>query len=110
MFYMGLCREVPTCMAPTLSSWSKKVMDRHMESSFSTAMRWVQCLLFHKMASYVGHLLEIKSLDNLPNAEVFLQPGPALTWVTVGGILDFYIFLGPSPQSVVQQYHEVIGI
>ncbi|RXN19989.1 lysosomal alpha-glucosidase [Labeo rohita] len=41
--------------------------------------------------------------------EVFLQPGPALTWVTVGGILDFYIFLGPSPQSVVQQYHEVIG-
>uniref|UniRef100_A0A672MP11 Lysosomal alpha-glucosidase n=1 Tax=Sinocyclocheilus grahami TaxID=75366 RepID=A0A672MP11_SINGR len=41
--------------------------------------------------------------------EVFLQPAPALTWVTVGGILDFYIFLGPSPQSVVQQYHEVIG-
>ncbi|XP_051569666.1 lysosomal alpha-glucosidase isoform X1 [Myxocyprinus asiaticus] len=41
--------------------------------------------------------------------EVALQPAPALTWVTIGGILDFYIFLGPSPQSVVQQYHEVIG-
>uniref|UniRef100_A0A4W4EG98 Lysosomal alpha-glucosidase n=1 Tax=Electrophorus electricus TaxID=8005 RepID=A0A4W4EG98_ELEEL len=41
--------------------------------------------------------------------EVSLQPAPALTWVTIGGILDFYIFLGPDPQSVVQQYHQVIG-
>lgn len=35
---------------------------------------------------------------------------PAVTWVTIGGILDFYVFLGPDPQSVVQQYHEVIGV
>ncbi|XP_076853360.1 lysosomal alpha-glucosidase isoform X2 [Brachyhypopomus gauderio] len=41
--------------------------------------------------------------------EVSLQPDPALTWVTTGGILDFYIFLGPDPQSVVRQYHQVIG-
>lgn len=41
--------------------------------------------------------------------EVALQPSPALTWVTTGGILDFYIFLGPDPQSVVRQYHQVIG-
>ncbi|XP_031425272.1 lysosomal alpha-glucosidase isoform X2 [Clupea harengus] len=41
--------------------------------------------------------------------EVLLQPMPALTWVSVGGILDFYIFLGPDPQSVVRQYQEVIG-
>ncbi|KAI5097402.1 lysosomal alpha-glucosidase isoform X1, partial [Silurus meridionalis] len=41
--------------------------------------------------------------------EVALQPMPALTWVTIGGILDIYIFLGPDPQSVVRQYHEVIG-
>uniref|UniRef100_A0A3B4D4X4 Lysosomal alpha-glucosidase n=1 Tax=Pygocentrus nattereri TaxID=42514 RepID=A0A3B4D4X4_PYGNA len=41
--------------------------------------------------------------------EVALQPGPALTWVTTGGILDLYIFLGPDPQSVVRQYHRVIG-
>ncbi|XP_062388120.1 lysosomal alpha-glucosidase [Sardina pilchardus] len=41
--------------------------------------------------------------------EVVLQPMPALTWVSVGGILDFYIFLGPDPQSVVRQYQEVIG-
>lgn len=41
--------------------------------------------------------------------EVALQPTPALTWRTTGGILDFYIFLGPDPNLVVQQYQQVIG-
>ncbi|XP_061079871.1 lysosomal alpha-glucosidase isoform X2 [Conger conger] len=43
------------------------------------------------------------------NAMVVLQPTPALTWVSIGGVLDLYVFLGPDPQSVVQQYHQVIG-
>ncbi|GFT67959.1 maltase-glucoamylase, intestinal [Nephila pilipes] len=42
--------------------------------------------------------------------EVILQPTPALTFRTIGGILDFYIFLGPSPEDVVKQYLEVIGL
>ncbi|XP_067859036.1 lysosomal alpha-glucosidase [Heptranchias perlo] len=41
--------------------------------------------------------------------DVVLQPAPALTWRTIGGILDFYIFMGPDPNSVIQQYLEVIG-
>uniref|UniRef100_A0A665U795 Lysosomal alpha-glucosidase n=1 Tax=Echeneis naucrates TaxID=173247 RepID=A0A665U795_ECHNA len=41
--------------------------------------------------------------------EVMLQPTPALTWVSTGGILDLYIFLGPNPQSVIRQYLQVIG-
>nr|XP_005999031.1 PREDICTED: lysosomal alpha-glucosidase-like [Latimeria chalumnae] len=41
--------------------------------------------------------------------EVALQPAPALTWRTIGGILDFYIFMGPDPSSVISQYLEVIG-
>ncbi|XP_037546300.1 lysosomal alpha-glucosidase [Nematolebias whitei] len=41
--------------------------------------------------------------------DVALQPGPALTWRTIGGILDFYVFLGPDPSSVVEQFVGVIG-
>ncbi|XP_053157607.1 lysosomal alpha-glucosidase [Hemicordylus capensis] len=41
--------------------------------------------------------------------DVILQPSPALTWRTIGGILDFYIFIGPDPKSVVRQYMDVIG-
>ncbi|XP_034043234.1 lysosomal alpha-glucosidase [Thalassophryne amazonica] len=41
--------------------------------------------------------------------DVVLQPAPAVTWRTIGGILDFYIFLGPDPGSVIEQYVEVIG-
>ncbi|XP_068606965.1 lysosomal alpha-glucosidase [Brachionichthys hirsutus] len=41
--------------------------------------------------------------------DVTLQPAPALTWRTIGGILDFYVFLGPDPGSVVGQYLEVVG-
>jgi len=41
--------------------------------------------------------------------EVFLQPAPAITWRTIGGILDFYVFIGNSPEDVVQQYVQVIG-
>ncbi|XP_030064468.1 lysosomal alpha-glucosidase [Microcaecilia unicolor] len=41
--------------------------------------------------------------------DVVLQPAPALTWRTIGGILDFYVFLGPEPKSVVRQFLDVIG-
>ncbi|XP_067672785.1 lysosomal alpha-glucosidase-like [Haliotis asinina] len=41
--------------------------------------------------------------------EAVLQPSPAITWRTIGGVLDFYMFLGPSPADVVSQYTEMIG-
>ncbi|XP_067276076.1 sucrase-isomaltase, intestinal [Pseudorasbora parva] len=41
--------------------------------------------------------------------DVTFQPNPALTYRTIGGILDFYMVMGPTPEVVVQQYTEMIG-
>ncbi|XP_068602006.1 sucrase-isomaltase, intestinal [Brachionichthys hirsutus] len=41
--------------------------------------------------------------------DVTFQPTPALTYRTVGGILDFYVVMGPTPEMVVQEYTALIG-
>ena len=41
--------------------------------------------------------------------EISLTPAPAIIYRTIGGLLDLYIFLGPGPEAVVQQYTEAVG-
>ena len=41
------------------------------------------------------------------DSEVTLTPHPAMTYRTIGGILDIYMFLGPTPENVVEQYNAV---
>uniref|UniRef100_A0A1A8MEA5 Sucrase-isomaltase (Alpha-glucosidase) n=2 Tax=Nothobranchius pienaari TaxID=704102 RepID=A0A1A8MEA5_9TELE len=41
--------------------------------------------------------------------DVTFQPTPSLTYRTIGGILDFYMVLGPTPEMVVQEYTALIG-
>ncbi|NXK54571.1 MGA protein, partial [Chauna torquata] len=41
--------------------------------------------------------------------DVTFQPTPALTYRTIGGILDFYVVLGPTPEQVVQEYTALVG-
>lgn len=48
-------------------------------------------------------------LFNSNPMDIITQPSPAITFRTIGGILDFFIFLGPKPEDVVSQYHRLIG-
>ncbi|XP_074786957.1 maltase-glucoamylase-like isoform X2 [Athene noctua] len=49
-------------------------------------------------------------LMNSNAMEFALQPAPAVTYRTIGGILDFYIFLGDTPEQVVQEYVKFLGL
>ncbi|XP_060535181.1 lysosomal alpha-glucosidase-like isoform X2 [Cylas formicarius] len=48
-------------------------------------------------------------LFNSNAMDVILQPAPAVTFRTIGGVLDFYFFMGPTPADVVAQYATLVG-
>ncbi|XP_012274416.1 lysosomal alpha-glucosidase [Orussus abietinus] len=41
--------------------------------------------------------------------DVILQPTPGITFRTIGGIIDIYFFMGPTPENVLQQYSAIVG-
>ncbi|CAF5179846.1 unnamed protein product, partial [Rotaria magnacalcarata] len=41
--------------------------------------------------------------------DIDLQPLPAITYTTIGGIIDLYLFTGATAQDVIQPYWDVIG-
>ncbi|XP_011503322.1 PREDICTED: lysosomal alpha-glucosidase-like [Ceratosolen solmsi marchali] len=41
--------------------------------------------------------------------DIILQPAPAITFKSIGGIFDIYFFIGPTPADVLKQYSKIIG-
>lgn len=37
------------------------------------------------------------------------MPAPAISLKTIGGILDFFVFVGDTPEHVIQLYTSLIG-
>eukprot|EP00064_Thunnus_orientalis_P008511 superscaffoldBa00001014_g8534 len=56
-----------------------------------------------------NHGYTVESVEEPDPYEVILQPAPAVTYRTIGGVLDFYILFGDTPEQVVQEFLELIG-
>ncbi|XP_042637224.1 sucrase-isomaltase, intestinal-like [Orycteropus afer afer] len=110
----------------TFSSSSVYGFGEHEHPSFKHTMNYVKYGMFSRDQAPVafGNLYGVHPfymcIENDFNAhgvlllnsnaqDVTLSPHPSITFQTIGGVLDFYMFLGPTPENVVQQYTEAIG-
>jgi lysosomal alpha-glucosidase len=48
-------------------------------------------------------------LRNVNAMDIVMTATPALTYRTIGGILDFFVFMGPTPDDVMRQKADLIG-
>ncbi|XP_061701362.1 lysosomal alpha-glucosidase isoform X2 [Syngnathoides biaculeatus] len=112
-------------LSTTLASWLVSGLGEHY-TSLLLDLNWTSLTLWNRdMAPHAGANLYgshpfyvVQEEDGLAHGvfllnsnamEVFLQPLPALTWVSTGGVLDLFVFMGPDAQSVVRQYLQIIG-
>ncbi len=49
------------------------------------------------------------ALVNANAQEWTFKTNRTISFITVGGILDFFMFLGPTPENVQQQYATAVG-
>lgn len=49
-------------------------------------------------------------LRNSNAMDIILSPDPSITFRPVGGILDFFIFAGPTPLDAIKQYQALVGL
>jgi alpha-glucosidase (family GH31 glycosyl hydrolase) len=41
--------------------------------------------------------------------EINLQPAPSAQFITTGGVINYYLYLGSKPQDVIEQHTSIIG-
>ncbi|KAL3284606.1 hypothetical protein HHI36_018760 [Cryptolaemus montrouzieri] len=96
------------------------------QTNFMLSTNWTRYTLFNRDGPpefnqnlYGSHPFYMV-LENSSNAhgvfllnsnamDILLQPSPIITYRTIGGVLDFFFFLGPTPTDVVAQYTDLIG-
>lgn len=49
-------------------------------------------------------------LRNSNGMDIVLQPDKSVSFRTIGGVLDFYVFIGPTANDVVGQYQHLVGL
>ena len=88
-----------TCTASTRHTQSWSPMATLTLSSFSIPTL--------RYSSLYGP--ECKSKMNVHLKEWALTPKPGFIYRTIGGILDMYFFLGPTPSESASQYAQAVG-
>lgn len=68
-------------------------------------MEWVKYIF-----NCIGMTILFYNLHLIILKDVFLTPNPGITFATIGGILDFFIYSGPSPKDVIRQHYATIGL
>uniref|UniRef100_A0A8C0ZWV6 Sucrase-isomaltase, intestinal n=1 Tax=Castor canadensis TaxID=51338 RepID=A0A8C0ZWV6_CASCN len=84
-------------------------LGEHVHRQYRHDMNWKTWPIFTGTRSLMNGSSFGVFLMNSNAMEVALQPAPAVTYRTIGGILDFYVFLGNTPEEVVREYLELIG-
>ncbi|KAF6262255.1 glycosyl hydrolases family 31-domain-containing protein [Scenedesmus sp. NREL 46B-D3] len=77
---------------------------------------WLQPSPLQTLRVYAARML-CRNADGLASGVLLLNSNAMdvqleqtrLTYKVVGGVLDFYVFLGHSPEAVLQQYQAVVG-
>ncbi|WAQ96934.1 LYAG-like protein [Mya arenaria] len=77
--------------------------------AFLVSTNWTKMAFWARDEPPSNHDAHGVFLVNSNAMEVEVTPEPSVIYRTTGGILDFYIFTGPSPDNVVQQYTQLIG-
>ncbi|MGH0128960.1 UNVERIFIED_CONTAM: hypothetical protein FKN15_057803, partial [Acipenser sinensis] len=121
LFFADQFLQISTSLAsPHISGLGEHLTNLTIDLNWTTVTFWNRDTAPHSDANLYGShpfylvqegdgLAHGVFLLNSNGMDVVVQPAPALTWRTIGGIFDFYVFLGPDPKSVIRQYLDVIG-